>query len=320
MLAIFTLHFFPNISRDLSGVSLLLGIILIILVLIVAVSLVLLVIGPVLLLQPKQRTAEWYRTRTDTLNPSDLNLPHEDIILKTPDGLKLACWLIKASPAKGTIIILHGVSESKTAGLSLANELHEHQYNVFLYDSRRHGESEGRFCTYGYHEKYDTRIAIDYLLTRNDLQVGKIGLLGWSMGGAIALQVAAVDKRVAAVVAESGFATLRTVFDDYQKRMIKLPWHYLRNIVIKRSEYVAGFKANDVAPVEAVKNIHIPIFLLHGTEDNLIKYNYSEQVYAAANEPKELWLIPGARHNDMMTVGGKEYMKRIIEFFEKHLK
>lgn len=300
--------------------SLLLGIILFIIVLMAAVSLVLLVIGPVLLLQPKQRTAEWYRTRTDTLHPSDLNLPHEDIILKTPDGLKVACWLIKASPAKGTIIILHGVSENKTAGLPLARELHDHRYNVFLYDSRRHGESEGRFCTYGYHEKYDTRIAIDYLLARNDLRVGKIGLLGWSMGGAIALQVAAVDKRVAAVVAESGFATLRTVFDDYQKRIIKLPWHYLRNIVIKRSEYLAGFKANDVAPVEAVKSIHIPIFLLHGTEDNLIKYSYSEQVYAAANEPKELWLIPGARHDDVMTVGGKEYMERIIEFFEKHLK
>ena len=300
--------------------SLLLGIVLIIISVIVAVSLVLLVIGPVLLLQPKQRTAEWYRTRTETLHPSDLGLPYEDITLKTPDGLKLACWLIKSSPAKGTIIILHGVSESKTAGLPLAKQLHDHNYNIFLYDSRRHGESEGKYCTYGYHEKYDTRIAIDYLLTRNDLKVGKIGLLGWSMGGAIALQVAAVDKRIAAVVAESGFSTLRTVFDDYQKRMIKLPWHYLRNIVIKRSEYLAGFKANEVAPVEAVKNIHIPIFLLHGTEDNLIKYNYSEQVYAAANQPKELWLIPGARHNDMMKVGGQEYMKRITEFFEKHLK
>ncbi len=301
--------------------SLLLGVILIVIAFMAAVSLVLFVIGPVLLLQPKQRTVEWYRARTGALHPSDLELPTEDVILKTADGLKLACWLVKASgSARGTIIILHGVSESKIAGLPYAREFHNQGYNVFLFDSRRHGESDGRFCTYGYHEKYDARIVIDYLLTRNDVQVGKIGLMGWSMGGAIALQVATVDKRVAAVVAESGFATLRTVFDDYQKRIIKLPWHYLRNIVIKRSEALAAFKANDVAPVEAVKNIRIPVFLLHGTEDNLIKYNYSELVYAAANEPKTLWLVPGARHDDMMTVGGQDYMKRISDFFEKYLK
>jgi fermentation-respiration switch protein FrsA (DUF1100 family) len=109
------------------------------------------------------------------------------------------------------------------------------------------------------------------------------------------------------------------VFDDYQKRMIKLPWHYLRNIVIKRSEFLAKFKAKDVAPIEAVKDVRVPIFLLHGTEDNLIKHDYSQKVFAAANEPKELWLIEGARHNDMMEVGGDEYRRRISDFFEKHL-
>ena len=305
---------------DLPRVNILLVLILLVVLFMTAVSLVLLVIGPILLLQPHRRAIEWYRTRTNLLHPSDLGLLHEDVHLKTKEGIDLRGWLIKASSGvKSTILILHGVSESKIAGLRMAKEFHDRGYNVFLYDSRRHGESGGKFCTYGYHEKVDARLTIDYLLSRNDLQVGKIGMFGWSMGAAVAIQVAAVDTRVAAVVAESGFATLRTVFDYYQKRMIKLPWHYLRNIVIKRSEYLAGFTANDVSPIEAVKQIHVPIFLLHGTEDNLIKYNYSEKVYNAANQPKELWLIPGARHNDMMEVGGEEYTRRITEFFEEHL-
>lgn len=285
-----------------------------------AVSLILLVIGPVLLLQPRRRTVDWYRERTTILHPSDIHLPHEDFVLQTKEGFALRGWLLPVqSEARGTIIILHGVSESKIAGLPMAKELHDHRYNVVLYDSRCHGESGGRYCTYGYHEKFDAQSVIDFVMSRNDLHVGKIGLFGWSMGAAVALQVAAIDHRVAAVVAESGFATLRTVFDDYQRRMIKLPWHYLRNIVIKRSEYLADFKANDVAPVEAVKRIHIPLFILHGTEDNLIKYNYSEKVYNAANEPKALWLIPGARHHDVMEVGGEEYRRRITEFFDHHL-
>jgi len=302
-------------------VNILLVLILLVVLFMLAVSLVLLVIGPILLLQPKRRTIEWYRTCTNVLHPSDLNLQHEDVFLKTKEGFDLSCWLIKASQqAKGTVIILHGVSESKIAGLPMAKALHDRGYNIFLYDSRRHGESGGTYCTYGYHEKYDARMVIDYLLNRKDVTVEKIGLFGWSMGAAVSIQVAAIDSRVVAVVAESGFATLRTVFDDYQKRMIKLPWHYLRNIVIKRSEFLAKFKANDVAPVEAVKVIHVPIFLLHGTEDNLIKYNYAEKVYNAASQPKELWLIPGAKHHDMMEVGGEEYTRRITEFFEKHLK
>lgn len=318
-LPIFINHF--HVQRtSCAGVTLLLVLTLVVVIFMVLVSLVLLVIGPVMLLQPKRRTLEWYRERTSILAPGDLQLPAEPLRLQTKEGFAISGWLIPAQNARGTVIIMHGVSESKIAGLPMAKELYRRGYNVCLYDSRCHGESGGKLCTYGYHERHDAVMVIDYLLSRTDLHVGKIGLFGWSMGAAVAIQVAAIDTRVAAVVAESSFASLRTVFDDYQRRMIKLPWHYLRNIVIKRSEYLAKFKANDVAPAESVKNVHVPIFLLHGTEDNLVKHSYSEKVFAAANEPKELWLIPGARHHDMMEVGGEEYTRRITEFFDKYLR
>lgn len=285
------------------------------------ISLILMVIGPVLLLQPGRRTVHYYRKYTTILHPSDLGLPVEELSLKTAEGIPLSCWLIKGPPGgSGTIIYLHGVSECKIVGLPLAKRFHDAGFNVFLYDSRAHGDSGGRYCTYGFYEKHDTSTVINYLHTRSDLRLGKIGLMGTSMGAAIAVQVAAIDSRVAAVVAESGFATLRSVFDDYQKRMIKLPWHYLRNIVIKRSEYIAHFKANAVSPVEAVRDVHVPIFILHGTADNLIKYTYSVNLFESTGEPKELWLIEGARHNDMAEVGGEEYRRRVVGFFVKHLR
>jgi alpha-beta hydrolase superfamily lysophospholipase len=241
-------------------------------------------------------------------------------VLKTAEGISLSCWLIRAEArARGTVIYLHGVSESKIVGLPVAELLRSHGFNVFLYDSRRHGESGGTFCTYGFYEKHDASMVITTLLTRPDFDAGPIGLFGSSMGAAVAVQVAASDPRVMAVVAESGFATLRTIFDDYQKQMIKLPWHYLRNLVIKRSEQVAHFKANAVSPLDAVRRVTVPLFVLHGTADTLIHYSYSERVYAAANEPKELWLIPGARHDNMAQVGGEEYRERIVRFFERFL-
>jgi dipeptidyl aminopeptidase/acylaminoacyl peptidase len=282
------------------------------------VSAILFTIGPVMLLHPHRRTVDYYRRHTSVLSPPDLGLAHEEITLATPDGIRLSCWLIRApSPPRGTIMYLHGVSECKIVGLPLAKALHDRGYNVFLYDSRRHGDSGGMYCTYGYYEKHDTVSAIDYLQGRKDLATGKIGLFGASMGAAVAIQVAAIDRRIVAVVAESGFANLRTIFDDYQRRMIKLPWHYLRNIVIKRSEHMARFKANDVSPLEAVRDVRVPLFILHGTADDRISYRYSEQVFANANEPKQLWLITGARHNDMEDVGGGEYRRRVLSFFER---
>ncbi|MEW6509678.1 MAG: alpha/beta hydrolase [Bacteroidota bacterium] len=282
----------------------------------VFVSAVLLVIGPGMLLQPHRRTIEYYRRFTSVFHPSDLGLPFEEVTLKTPEGIALSCWFIQApAEPRGTIVYLHGVSECKIVGLPMAKQLHDLGFNVFLYDSRRHGDSGGKYCTYGFYEKHDATTAISWLLDRKDLRTGRVGLFGTSMGAAVAIQVAAIDHRVVALVAESGFATLRTIFDDYQRRMIKLPWHYLRNIVIKRSEHLAHFKANAVSPLEAVKDVRVPIFIIHGTADNLIRYTYSETVFANANEPKELWLIQGARHNDIADVGGVEYWRRVLEFF-----
>ena len=230
--------------------------------------------------------------------------------------MKLSCWLLRAAgEPKGTIIHLHGVSECKIVGLPLAERLHRHGYNVFLYDSRRHGDSEGTFCTYGFYEKHDTRTIISWL-QRSGLKTGPIGLFGSSMGAAVAIQVAAIDKRVTVVIAESGFATLRTIFDDYQKRMIKLPWHYLRNLVIVRSERMAHFKASSVSPMDAVREVHVPIFILHGTEDRLIRCSYSQQLFENTGEPKELWLIKGADHSNMAEVGGEEYYRRILGFID----
>jgi len=101
--------------------------------------------------------------------------------------------------------------------------------------------------------------------------------------------------------------------------MIKLPFHYLRNIVIMRSEQLAHFKASAVSPVDSVSHICIPLLLMHGTADPLIRPSYSRQVFDRANEPKELWMIPGATHSNTVEVGGDEYRRKVVGFFERTL-
>ncbi len=300
--------------------TLLIALITALVVFLTSATIILLMIGPSILLRPRRRTPEFYRALGQPLTPADSSLPFEEINVPSGDNIKLNSWLIKSqAPSKGTIIYLHGVADCKIDGIRLAKLLHEHHYNIFLFDSRRHGESGGNYCTYGYYEKHDLTRVIDYLLSRSDVATGKIGLFGTSMGAAVALQTAAIDKRITAVVAENSFATLRTIFDDYQKRIIKLPFHYLRNLVIKRSELMANFKANDVSPLDAVQHIHIPVLFIYGTKDHLIKYAYSLKLFEQAHQPKEIFEIEGASHNDTWNVAGTVYEQTLLSFFEKSL-
>jgi dipeptidyl aminopeptidase/acylaminoacyl peptidase len=277
------------------------------------------VFGP-LLVQPHLRTREWYSTFTSLLEPRDAGLPQEDLILTTEQGYRLSCWYVRQpNEARGTIIYLHGLGDCKIGGVPYARLFYGKGFNVFLYDSRRHGNSEGQYCTYGFHEKHDLSIAINHLKSLTDTRIGKIGVIGTSMGAAVALQAAAIDHRIDAVVAEASFTDLRTIMVDYQKRIIKLPWHFLRNLAMSRSQSLAGFKARYVSPIHAVRNVQMPILFIHGTDDSRIRAEYSKALYNSANQPKELLLIHKGDHTDLLNVGGSEYEQRIVEFFEKHL-
>ncbi len=289
-------------------------------VFLVSATTVIFIIGPVLLLQPRRRRKDFYHAINHPLTPRDLGLQYEEINVIARDGTKLNGWLVKAGhSAKGTILFLHGVGDCKIAGVPYARLFVDHGFNTFLYDSRRHGESEGTFCTYGYYERHDVIDIIDYLRSRTDVVLRTVGIFGTSMGAAVAIQAAAIDKRIVAIVAENSFATLRSIFDDYQKRMTKLPFHYLRNIVIKRSELMAKFKANDVSPLDAVKQIHLPILFIYGKKDRHINHQYSIMLHHNAEMPKELFPIENAAHNDTWQVAGKPYEQKLVEFFKQNL-
>jgi dipeptidyl aminopeptidase/acylaminoacyl peptidase len=302
--------------------SLLLALIILAVLFLISAALVILVVGPLILLQPQRRTKDWYLGKTTLLEPRDAGIPQEDVVIISHDGLPLRGWLVlqPKTKARGTIIYLHGVGDCKTAGVALARLFFRNGFNVLMYDSRAHGESGGVFCTYGFYEKRDVSTAISYLEKRKDVKVRNVGLFGTSMGAAVAIQAAAIDHRVKAVISEAGFTDLRTISVDYQKRIVKLPWHFLRNVAMGRSQTIAQFKAREVSPVTDVQTLTIPILFIHGMEDRLINYEYSKILYHYARNPKELVLIPGANHTDIWEIAGTKYERKIISFFSKALR
>jgi len=281
---------------------------------------IVLLIGPLTILQPTRKQPDWYAAFTSLLEPSDAGLPQETFVLRTSDGLDLQAWYIpQKEKAKGTIIYLHGVGDCMIGGIPLARYFYSHGYSVLLYDQRQHGKSGGIFCTYGYYEKHDVTTAIDWLEQRRGPGYDTIAIFGASMGAAIAIQAAAVEPRVRAIISEASFTNLRDIIADYQRRIIKLPWHFLRNAALSRTQAIANFRGRDVSPIDNLEQLRIPILFIHGTEDSFIRVDYSRQLYEAANEPKKLVLIEGADHNDVWSTGGKKYLDAIGTFLHDHL-
>jgi len=287
---------------------------------IIQATLVILVAGPIILLKPTRRKPDWYLRYTSIVEPKHANLPQENIGIQTFDGLKLNCWFIaQKSKPLGTIIYLHGVGDCKIAGIPFAEYFYKKGFNVFLYDSRQHGESEGYYCTYGFYEKYDVMAVIYYLRTMKKSKVGKIGVFGTSMGGAVAIQAAAIDHHISAVVSEGSFISLKTVFVDYQKRIIKLPWHFLRNIALIQAQRMANFKARLVSPIDDIKRVKVPVMIVHGKKDTFIRPEYSKMLFESANKPKKLLLVDNAEHNNVWEAGGEKYHRALYSFFKKYL-
>jgi uncharacterized protein len=245
----------------------------------------------------------------------------EDFNVRAPDGVELCGWRIHATaPNGGWVLLFHGVSDNRSGVLGQAEFLLRHSYSVVMMDSRAHGESGGNMATYGWKERYDT-VAVTNALYASE-HVRHLFALGVSMGAAIALQSAAVEPRIEAVVAEDPFANLREVaYDDAGFDAFPLLGETLfRPAVIVAMLWIheeGGFDPDGVSPEKAVAERPFAVLLICGTADHRIPCRHAERIYAAARGPKELWIVQGAGHASALGHAPAEYERRVIDFFSK---
>src|SRR3989344_607052 len=161
------------------------------------------------------------------LEPSDLGLKYEEVNFKSIDGIKLSGWLIPNNKTKSTIIVMHGYPADKANLLGIGEFLAK-DFNVFLFDFRSFGKSEGKYTTVGYLEKNDLLGAIEYLETEKGIT--KIGLYGFSLGGAVALMTS--HKNVNAIVTDSAYSRLSNMVKHMYRPffMLKYPLSYLTRL------------------------------------------------------------------------------------------
>jgi pimeloyl-ACP methyl ester carboxylesterase len=207
-------------------------------------------------------------------------------------GVTLRGWYCSGSKnPRGTIVYLHGIADNRGSSVGAIRRLLDRGFDVVAYDSRRHGASGGDACTYGYFEKADLRSVIDSLPSR------AVVLFGTSLGASVALQEAAHDDRVTAIVAAEVFADLRTIARE--RAPFFLPETIIRDAFALAEQRVA-FKIDDVSPVKAAASIKVPVLLIHGSADTATRPSHSEQVLAALAGPKRLILVEDAGHNQSL--------------------
>ena len=248
----------------------------------------------------------------------------EDFSVLTSDGVELRGWKVRPpSPNGDWVLLFHGVSDNRTGTAGYAEFLLRHGYSVVMMDSRAHGESGGEIATYGWKERYDTVSIVNGLYSKES--VNHLYAMGVSMGAAIALQSAAVEPRIAGVIAEDPFADLREISYDYAGLRT---WPLLGKTLFRPASIFAidslaqagGFSPDQVSPEKAVAARPFPVFLICGTRDHTIPCRHAERIYKAASGPKELWVVDGAQHASAIGIDPAEYERRVIQFLQRSSK
>jgi fermentation-respiration switch protein FrsA (DUF1100 family) len=253
-------------------------------------------------------------------DPAALGLDYETVAFASRDGLRLGGWFVPGTaPLRGTVIFCHGHNGSLDPDLKYVPAFHGHGYSVLQFDFRAHGRSQGRYVSMGYYERLDLLGAVDYVQARG---IDRVGVLGFSLGGAVSISTAAQCPAIAAVVSDGGFGRIQpTLAAGIHERGVPT-WlaRLLAPIVARIAGWHLGCDLAAADPLRWVGQISPrPVLLIHGGRDTFVPLAEVEALYAAAGNPRELWIVHEAEHRRVDDARPEEYMERILAFFDRWL-
>lgn len=253
-----------------------------------------------------------------TTTPRTFGFPFSNETFSSSDGTPLKAWFVPAASANDvTLVICHGWGANRSNILERTHFLRTRgNYNLFYFDFRNHGESGEGQTSLSRNEIDDLQRALAHLRSAHPAASVRVGLYGMSMGGAVALWVAARQTDVAAVAAESPYAVASEAVARYGRLFYRAPfWMSWITWAFVRARL--GFNPDDAAPVRVIHRVSPrPLFLLQGGRDARTPPSEGQRLCAAARDPKILWTVPAADHGELAEVGGQEYQDRLLAFFD----
>jgi fermentation-respiration switch protein FrsA (DUF1100 family) len=246
-----------------------------------------------------------------------------NVSIAAQDGVALQAWYLRPQHGIGDAVILfHGMGDNRFGMTGYADLFLRHGYSVLMPDSRALGESGGAIATYGLLESNDIRRWFEWL-TAAQLSRCVYGF-GESMGAAQLLYSLRAEPHFCAVDVECPFATFREIaYDRMGQRFHTGPWlgrTLLRPMVESAFLYARWKYAVDlqqVSPEGSAAATQVPVFLIHGQNDNNIPIRHSKRI-AAKNSRAVLWEVPNTGHCGAIDTAPLEFENRLVGWFKSH--
>ena len=214
--------------------------------------------------------------------------------------ISMSIWIFRPElAARGTVLLLHGIRSDRTQLVDLAKQVAARGYCAVLPDLRGHGRSSGKWLTYGVLEAADLSQVLDQL-PRSNVAVERVGVIGFSYGAAVGIQLAGRDRRIRAVVAAAPFSSLRNVVPSFIRHYLGpgalLLSSTLINSAIDEAGELGGFNPDAASSLDAIQKTRAQVLLIHGKRDSNIPFGQSEALHAAAPDHSRLILLAGEDH------------------------
>ena len=282
-------------------------------ILIATVLLIYVYLGTRAMLQRRPSDAE------DT--PRAYGLSYEEVTFRSRDGLLLYGNLIPVLEAeyRGTIVFCHGQAGSMNRDVAWVPPFHEAGFNVLMFDFRGHGRSEGEIVSLGHFERLDLLGAIDFLEQRG---IERVGVIGFSMGGAVAISTAKETPNIAAVVSDSGYASLQRVLVGASLER-GIPYKLAQMTATLILKYANMRLKTDLSAHEPRRKVHAdfdcPLLAIQGNEDPYVPVSDIEDLVQQAGGHAELWSVAGVGHRETREQCPEDYRQRVLAFFARWL-
>lgn len=250
----------------------------------------------------------FYPQRMLINNPHLQDVDYHDLFFKTPDGLMLHGWFLKSrEKSNGTVLFLHGNAENISTHVNNVLWLVENGYDVFLFDYRGYGKSEGHPTLEGVH--IDAAAAIDTLFNLPYTNKKRIIVFGQSLGGAIAVYAVAnspYKDSIDVIIIDSAFSSYRLITREKLAELI-ITWPF---------QYPFSFFVSDYySPVRWIRKVHpVSVLIIHGDKDKVVPVHHSANIYKEAQNPKKLWILEGKGHIE--GVRDKDFRDRLLQYLE----